>query len=88
MTRAKVTVTLANLEELIAQTCNEHVDRWKTEGKKYIDAPSFEQIYAEGNFTSIELESTLSQKLKKLNKENPAIPPASARSHMIPYMLP
>ena len=63
----------ADLEKLIAGICDEYVKRWKTEGRRYINVQSFEQIYAEGNLTSIEFESTLVAKLKLLNKENPAI---------------
>ena len=75
MARASV-VSLVDLEELVVRTCNEYVERWKTEGKRYINVQSFEQMYAEGNITRIERESTLVEKLKMLSRENPAIPPA------------
>ena len=69
-------MNLADLEKLIAGICDEYVRRWKTEGRRYINVQSFEQIYAEGNLTPIEFESTLVAKLKLLNKESPAIPSA------------
>ena len=75
MARASV-VSLVDLEELVVRTCNEYVERWKTEGKRYINVQSFEQMYAEGNITRIERESTLVEKLKMLSGENSAIPPA------------
>jgi len=65
-----------DLERLIVGICDEYVGRWKTEGRRYINVQSFEQMYAEGNLTPIEFESTLVVKLGILNKENPAIPPA------------
>ena len=67
---------LASLEKVIAGICDEYVRRWKTEGRRYINVQSFEQMYAEGNLTPIESESTLVAKLGLLNKENPAIPSA------------
>jgi hypothetical protein len=65
-----------DLEVIVRSICDEYVEKWKTEGKRYISVPSFEQIYAEGNVTPIELESTLKARLSVLNKKNPAIPPA------------
>jgi hypothetical protein len=66
---------MVNLEELVAKTCDEYVERWKTEGKKYIHVKDFENAYLENNITPIERESTLVERLKVLNKENPSIPP-------------
>jgi len=65
-----------DLEAIVRSICDEYVRRWKTKGKKYISVPSFEQIYAEGCITPIELEYTLKNRLPILNKENSAIPPA------------
>jgi hypothetical protein len=48
--------------------------RWKTEGKRYISIPSFEQMYAEENITPIEEENLLTVKLYILSKTNPQIP--------------
>ncbi len=65
---------MSHIEEVVASIVNEYVDRWKTEGKRYINVQSFEQIYAENNITPIELESTLVRKLPQLNKDDPSIP--------------
>ncbi len=65
-----------DLEAIVRSTCDEYIEKWKTEGKRYISVQSFEQIYAEGNITPIEHESTLKARLPILNKKNPAIPPA------------
>ncbi|WP_148682281.1 hypothetical protein [Pyrobaculum neutrophilum] len=64
------------LEVVIRSVCNEYVEKWKTEGKRYINVSSFEQMYAEDNVTPIEHEFTLRARLPVLNRENPAIPPA------------
>ena len=64
-----------NLERLVMEICDEYVERWRAEGRRYINVPSFEQVHAEGNITPIELESTLVAKLRILSEENPAIPP-------------
>ena len=65
-----------DLEAIVRNIYNEYVERWRTEGKRYINVPSFEQVYAEGIITPIERESTLRTRLPVLNKQNPAIPPA------------
>jgi hypothetical protein len=65
---------ISALDKLIQNICDEYVQRWKTEGKKYVNIPSFEQMYAEGNITPIEEESLLTVKLYLLNRTNPQIP--------------
>ncbi len=65
-----------DLEAIVRSICDEYVEKWKTEGKRCISVQSFEQIYAEGNVTPIELEFTLKVRLPILNRKNPAVPPA------------
>jgi hypothetical protein len=75
-------MSLEYLERLIAETCDEYVKRWKTEG--YIKISSLEQAYLENNETPIEREATITAKLVKLSKENPNIPPTIS---MLPIQL-
>ena len=72
------------IEEVIVSIINEYVNRWKTEGKRYINVQSFEQTYIENTITPIELESTLVAKLPQLNKANPRIPPSIPQ---LPYKV-
>jgi hypothetical protein len=65
---------ISALDKLIKNVCDEYVQRWKTEGKKYISISSFEQMYAEGNITPIEEESLLTVKLYFSSKTDPHIP--------------
>lgn len=65
---------LDGLEKLVAEICDEYVRKWKTEGVKYINVPSYEHMYAEGNWTPIEQEWLLTTRLRMLSKSRPEIP--------------
>jgi len=65
-----------DIEALIKHIYDEYIERWKTEGKSYINTSSFEQAYIENTITPIERESTLRAKLPILHRQNQAIPPA------------
>lgn len=62
------------LEQEISKICEEYVNRWKTEGKKYINVPDFNAIYAENNITPIEETCLLTVRLRSLHEQNPKIP--------------
>jgi len=64
-----------DLEAVIKGIYEEYVEKWRTEGRRYIDIPSFEQAYIEDTVTPIEREYTLRVRLPILNYQNQAVPP-------------
>jgi len=62
------------IERIIKCKCEEYVERWKNEGKRYISVPCWDNIYAEGNSSPIEQQCCLKEVLKRLHNENPEFP--------------